>query len=60
MWWSSIAVDFPGRQRTGWWSRQEFAGRPRGLPASARVINLCRDLSYLSLGYYCRCSRARG
>jgi glutathione synthase/RimK-type ligase-like ATP-grasp enzyme len=24
----------------------------RRLPASARVINLCRDLSYLSLGYY--------
>lgn len=25
----------------------------RRLPVSARVINLCRDYSYLSLGYYC-------
>jgi glutathione synthase/RimK-type ligase-like ATP-grasp enzyme len=25
----------------------------RRLPASARVINLCRDYSYMSLGYYC-------
>lgn len=32
---------------------REFVGeRARRLPASARVINLCRDLSYLSLGYY--------
>ncbi len=33
----------------------------RRLPASARVINLCRDLSYLSLGYYCSLlAEARG
>lgn len=33
----------------------------RLLPASARVINLCRDLSYLSLGYYCSLlAEARG
>ncbi len=25
----------------------------RRMPSSARVINLCRDYSYLSLGYYC-------
>jgi len=32
---------------------REFVGeRARRLPASARVINLCRDLSYLGLGYY--------
>jgi|APTNR8051073442_1049403.scaffolds.fasta_scaffold08682_2 glutathione synthase/RimK-type ligase-like ATP-grasp enzyme len=32
---------------------KEFVGEAaRRLPASARVINLCRDLSYLSLGYY--------
>jgi glutathione synthase/RimK-type ligase-like ATP-grasp enzyme len=32
---------------------REFVGEAaRRLPASARVINLCRDLSYLSLGYY--------
>lgn len=41
---------------------KEFAGEAaRGLPASARVINLCRDLSYLSLGYYCSLlAEARG
>lgn len=33
----------------------------RSLPASARVINLCGDLSYLSLGYYCSLlAEARG
>src|SRR5512144_1418903 len=33
----------------------------RRLPASARVINLCGDLSYLSLGYYCSLlAEARG
>ena len=33
----------------------------RTLPASARVINLCGDLSYLSLGYYCSLlAEARG
>ncbi len=37
---------------------KEFVGNIRGkdggkkFPASARVINLCRDYSYLSLGYY--------
>ena len=41
---------------------REFVGeRARQLPASARVINLCRDLSYLSLGYYCSLlAEARG
>ena len=33
----------------------------RRLPVSARVINLCRDLSYLSHGYYCSLlAEARG
>ncbi|TVR97798.1 MAG: ATP-grasp domain-containing protein [Rhodospirillales bacterium] len=33
----------------------------RELPASARVINLCRDSSYMSLGYYCSLmAEARG
>ena len=41
---------------------KEFVGEAaRRLPASARVINLCRDLSYLSLGYYCSLlAEARG
>ena len=41
---------------------REFVGEAaRRLPASARVINLCRDLSYLSLGYYCSLlAEARG
>ncbi|MBL8668319.1 MAG: RimK family protein [Rhodospirillales bacterium] len=41
---------------------KEFVGeRARQLPASARVINLCRDMSYLSLGYYCSLlAEARG
>jgi hypothetical protein len=40
---------------------KEFVGEAaRRLPA-ARVINLCRDLSYLSLGYYCSLlAEARG
>ena len=33
-------------------ARTFVAETARSLPASARVINLCRDLSYLSLGYY--------
>ena len=33
----------------------------RRLPASARIINLCRDYSYMSLGYYCSLlAEARG
>ncbi|TVR82297.1 MAG: ATP-grasp domain-containing protein [Rhodospirillales bacterium] len=33
----------------------------RQLPASTRVINLCRDASYMSLGYYCSLmAEARG
>ncbi len=41
---------------------KEFVGEAaRRLPASARVINLCRDMSYLSLGYYCSLlAEARG
>ena len=41
---------------------KEFVGeRARQLPAAARVINLCRDMSYLSLGYYCSLlAEARG
>lgn len=41
---------------------KEFVGETaRRLPASARVINFCRDMSYLSLGYYCSLlAEARG
>ena len=41
---------------------KEFVGEAaRRLPVSARVINLCRDMSYLSLGYYCSLlAEARG
>ena len=39
---------------------KEFVGEAaRRLPASARVINLCRDLSYLSLATTVRCWRRR-
>jgi glutathione synthase/RimK-type ligase-like ATP-grasp enzyme len=33
-------------------AREMVSDGGSSLPASARVINLCRDLSYLSLGYY--------
>lgn len=33
-------------------ARSFVAETARRLPTSARVVNLCRDLSYLSLGYY--------
>jgi glutathione synthase/RimK-type ligase-like ATP-grasp enzyme len=34
-------------------SREYAKDSGKGLPSSTRVINLCRDYSYLSLGYYC-------
>jgi glutathione synthase/RimK-type ligase-like ATP-grasp enzyme len=34
-------------------ARDFVAESARRLPVSARVINLCRDYSYMSLGYYC-------
>jgi glutathione synthase/RimK-type ligase-like ATP-grasp enzyme len=44
---------WPGPDRLVVSARDFVANDPtRRLPTSARVINLCRDYSYLSLGYY--------
>lgn len=47
-------ADFPwtGQDRVVVPAREFVAEAARRLPTSARVINLCGDLSYLSLGYY--------
>ena len=40
---------------------REFITRPPAAGPNVRVINLCRDTSYLSLGYYCSLlAEARG
>lgn len=43
---------FPAPDRIVVAAKDFVAEAARELPASARVINLCRDYSYLSLGYY--------
>jgi glutathione synthase/RimK-type ligase-like ATP-grasp enzyme len=43
---------WPASDRVIVLAKDFVAEAARRLPASARVINLCRDYSYLSLGYY--------
>lgn len=42
-------------------AREYITGRKRDLPRHGRVVNLCHDYRYLSLGYYCSLlAEARG
>jgi Glutathione synthase/Ribosomal protein S6 modification enzyme (glutaminyl transferase) len=52
---------YPAPNRIVVAAKDFVAEAARELPTTARVINLCRDYSYLSLGYYCSLlAEARG